>query len=265
MLGSGAAFTRSIRPAGHHLTDLPLSHGGAAHVKRRAAWVSWSSGKDSAWALHRALADPTLEVRGLLTTMTTAFDRVSMHAVRRRLLEDQARRLHLPLRTVELPWPCPNQVYEAAFMEALQVAAGQDIKAVVFGDLFLEDVRAYREHLLAPTSLEPCFPLWAEDTTQLADEMLSAGLRARVTCIDPRVLDASVAGRLWDAAVLRDLPAAVDPCGERGEFHTYVVDSPDFTSPVEVEAGERVLRDGFWFADLLPPASPADASPHPGD
>lgn len=257
MLGSGAAFHAVGSTGDASSYRFAPSAVDGPDVKRRAAWVSWSSGKDSAWALHRALADPTLEVRGLLTTMTTAFDRVSMHAVRRRLLGAQARRLGLPLHTVELPWPCPNPLYEAAFTEALQVAAGQGVTAIVFGDLFLEDVRAYRERLLAPTSLQPCFPLWAEDTTQLADEMLSAGLRARITCVDPRVLDASFAGRTWDADLLRVLPPAVDPCGERGEFHTFVVDSPDFTGPVEVEPGERVQRDGFWFADLLPAADVA--------
>lgn len=233
-------------------------------MKPRPAWVSWSSGKDSAWALHRALADPSLEVRGLLTTLTTTFDRVSMHGVRRELLEAQSRRLCLPVHTVELPWPCPNQVYEEAFTRALDVASGQGITAIVFGDLFLEDVRAYRERLLAPSSLTPCFPLWGQDTARLADEMLRAGLRARITCIDPRQLDPSFAGRPWDATLLHDLPPAVDPCGERGEFHTFVVDSPDFTGPIDAQPGERVLRDGFWFADLLAPPSP-DAQAAAGD
>jgi uncharacterized protein (TIGR00290 family) len=221
-------------------------------VTPRPAWVSWSSGKDSAWALHRALADPTLEVRALLTTITATFDRVSMHGVRRALLEDQADRLRLPLRTVELPWPCPNDVYEAAFTGALDTAAREGITAIVFGDLFLEDVRAYRERLLAPTPITPCFPLWNADTTALANEMLRAGIRARVTCVDRRVLDASFAGRTWDATLLGDLPSSVDPCGERGEFHTFVLDSPDFSTQVKAVPGERVLRDGFWFADLVP-------------
>lgn len=215
------------------------------------AWVSWSSGKDSAWALHRALADPALDVRGLLTTVTAAFDRVSMHGVRRTLLEEQARRLDLPLHTVDLPWPCPNQVYEDRFGDALQTAATQGIRVIVFGDLFLEDVRAYRERLLAPTPLTPQFPLWALDTSRLAAEMLGAGLGATITCVDPHALDPSFAGRRWDAATLRDLPPTVDPCGERGEFHTFVTESPDFAAAVAVEPGERVLRDGFWFADLL--------------
>ncbi len=220
-------------------------------VSRRPAWVSWSSGKDSAWALHRALADPTLEVRALLTTVTALFDRVSMHGVRRELLEGQAERLHLPLHTVELPWPCPNQVYEEAFTRALEAAAGEGIAAIVFGDLFLEDVRAYRERLLARTPMRPCFPLWGEDTTGLANEMLRAGIRACVTCVDPRVLEASFAGRSWDAAFLADLPPAVDPCGERGEFHTFVLDAPEFATPVPTMPGRRVLRDGFCFADLM--------------
>lgn len=254
MLDSGAACARSVRPATHHVTDLPPSARHVPDLRRRTAWVSWSSGKDSAWALHQALADPGFEVRGLLTTITATYDRVSMHGVRRRLVEAQARRLRLPLHTVELPWPCPNQVYEEAFSGALETAARQGVTEIVFGDLFLEDVRAYRERLLSPTSLTPHFPLWGRDTTQLAEEMLGAGLRARITCLDPRHLDPSFAGRAWDGAVLRDLSPAVDPCGERGEFHTFVVDSPDFGRPVEVAPGERVLRDGFWFADLLPSA-----------
>ena len=223
-------------------------------MNRRAAWVSWSSGKDSAGALHRALADPDLEVRGLMTTMTEPFDRVSMHGVRRTLVEAQADRLGLPLRTVELPWPCPNQVYEAAFTRALQAATREGITAIVFGDLFLEDVRAYRERLLEGTAMKACFPLWGWDTTALANEMLRAGIVATVTCVDPRALHPSFAGRVWDAALLGDLPPDVDPCGERGEFHTFVLESPEFTSPVAVESGERVLRDGFWFADLVPGA-----------
>ncbi|MBO0703118.1 MAG: adenine nucleotide alpha hydrolase [Candidatus Dormibacteraeota bacterium] len=221
-------------------------------MTRRPAWVSWSSGKDSAWALHRALADPTLEVRGLLTTLTAAFDRVSMHGVRRALAVAQAHRLRLSLHTVELPWPCPNDVYEAAFARALEVAAGDGITVLVFGDLFLEDVRVYRERLLAASGVIPAFPLWGEDTARLAGEMLRSGIQARITCVDPRTLDRSFAGRSWDGELLRELPATVDPCGERGEFHTFVLDSPDFSSPVQVTSGERVLRDGFWFADLLP-------------
>lgn len=223
------------------------------------AWVSWSSGKDSAWALHRALADPTLDVRGLLTTTTATFGRVSMHGVRRPLVEARARRLGLPVHTVDLPWPCPNQVYEKRFALALEEAGAAGITAIVFGDLFLEDVRAYREQLLAPTALRPRFPLWGEDTRLVAAEMLRAGLCATLTCVDPRALDGSLAGRRWDSTLLEELPPTVDPCGERGEFHTFVTGSPDFTAAVPVEPGERVLRDGFWFADLLPVGSPGNA------
>lgn len=229
-----------------------MSSSSSSSSRRRPAWVSWSSGKDSAWALHLARADPTLEVQGLLTTLTAPFDRVSMHGVRRALVEAQTARLGLPLHTVELPWPCPNEVYEAAFTGALDEGARAGITEVVFGDLFLDDVRAYRERLLAPTPMTPHFPLWHRDTTALAAEMQQRGVRARLTCVDPRALDPSFAGRTWDAALLRDLPAAVDPCGERGEFHTFVLDSPDFTSPVPAEPGEQVLRDGFCFADLVP-------------
>ncbi|MGH7910953.1 MAG: ATP-binding protein [Candidatus Dormibacteraceae bacterium] len=229
----------------------PLTTRAGDGAKRRA-WLSWSSGKDSAWALYRALQDPHLEVRGLLTTITRDFDRVSMHAVRRSLVERQAARLGVPLHVVELPWPCPNEVYEASTRSALAGAADQGVDVLLFGDLFLADVRAYRERLLAGTGVEPRFPLWGEDTRALTEEMLAGGLRARITCVDPRVLDPSFAGRPWDGSFLAALPRGVDPCGEHGEFHTFVVDSPDFTAPVGTSPGRRVLRDGFWFADLIP-------------
>lgn len=234
----------------NNLTDP----GGAGCGSRRPqpAWVSWSSGKDSAWALHRALVDPLLDVRGLLTTVSAAFDRVSTHGVRRALLQAQAQRVGLPLHTVDLPQPCPNDVYEERFACVLQTAAEQGIRVLVFGDLFLADVRAYRERLLTPTGLRPHFPLWGEDTTALAAEMLEAGLEATITCVDPSALAPTFAGRRWDSTTLRDLPPTVDPCGERGEFHTFVTHSPDFSAPLRVEPGERVERDGFWFADLLP-------------
>jgi uncharacterized protein (TIGR00290 family) len=217
----------------------------------RAAWMSWSSGKDSAFALEMARRGEDLDVRGLLTTVTAAFDRVSMHGVRRSLLERQAERLGLPLIVVEIPSPCPNAVYERKMADAVAVARADGIEAVVFGDLFLEDVRAYRERMLAGTGLTPVFPLWGRLTSALAHDMLAAGVRATITCLDPKMMPRQFAGRAWDEPLLGQLPKDVDPCGEHGEFHTFVWDAPGFSSPIPVEAGEVVEREGFVFADLV--------------
>jgi uncharacterized protein (TIGR00290 family) len=213
--------------------------------------MSWSSGKDSAYALAEAERSGDVEIVGLITTVTATFDRVAMHAVRRELLELQARALGLPLFTVEIPSPCTNEIYEQAFGGALRRARGDGITHVVFGDLFLEDIRAYREAQLAALDLTPVFPLWGRDTRTLAHEMIASGIRARLTCVDPRQLDRSFAGRSFDELLLADLPAHVDPCGERGEFHTFVTHSPRFASPLTVMLGDTVERDGFVFADLL--------------
>ena len=218
-------------------------------------WVSWSSGKDSTFALRAARQDPALEVTGLLTTLNGQADRVAMHAVRRVLLEAQADRLGLPLHQVQLPWPCTNEIYEQRMAAAIETAAAQGVQTMVFGDLFLEDVRAYRENALAGTGMRPLFPLWQQPTDTLARQMIDDGVRAVLTCVDPAQLPAAFVGRQFDADLLADLPEGVDPCGERGEFHTFVWDGPGFSRPIDVEVGEIVERDGFVYADVLPVTS----------
>jgi len=221
-------------------------------MARAQAWLSWSSGKDSAFALHALRDDPSVDVVCLLTTVNAAADRVAMHAVRRELLEAQADRLGLPLHAVELPWPCPNEVYEERMGAAIAVAEAEGVDTVVFGDLFLEDVRAYREQALAATAVSPSFPLWHRPTDALAREMIQTGIRAVITCVDPAQAPAELIGRAFDEDLLADLPAGVDPCGERGEFHTFVWDSPSFRAPIPIEVGEVVERDGFVFCDVVP-------------
>lgn len=212
--------------------------------------LSWSSGKDSAWALHVLRRDAEIEICGLLTTINAEFQRVAMHGTRRSVLEAQARAVALPLWPVPLPWPCSNEIYESRMSEVCGRAVAEGIDGVAFGDLFLEDVRAYREKQLAPTGLEPLFPLWGIPTAALAREMIAGGLRARLTCVDPRVLPAAFAGREFDEALLRDLPAEADPCAERGEFHTCAYAGPMFAEALRLEPGEVVTRDGFVFADF---------------
>ena len=219
--------------------------------------LSWSSGKDAAWTLHALRMAGEVEVVGLLTSLNAAFDRVAMHAVRRTLVEAQAESVGLPLIVVPLPWPCSNPEYEAAMEYALEEAQEKlAITHVAFGDLFLEDIRRYREEKMAQhTGLTPMFPLWDIPTDTLARQMIVAGLRARLTCIDPRRLPVSFAGREFDAALLDDLPPGVDPCGEAGEFHTFANGGPMFAHPISITLGEIVERDGFCFADLLPQPS----------
>ena len=212
--------------------------------------VSWSSGKDSAWMLHVLKQDAAVEIGGLLTTMNEEFDRVAMHAVRRRLVEAQAEAAGVPLRTVPLPWPCTNDEYESRMRAAVSQAVSEGFTHVAFGDLFLEDVRKYREDRLAGTGLTPLFPIWGIPTDQLATQMVESGLRSVLTCINPKHLDRSFAGRQFDRSLLADLPAGVDKCGERGEFHSFAWDGPMFNHPVTVSVGEVVDRDGFVFADL---------------
>jgi len=214
--------------------------------------LSWSSGKDSAWALHLLRQDPDIEIAALLTTFNGAADRVAMHAVRRHLVETQAQRIELPLWSVDLPWPCSNAVYEDLMRGMCRRAREEGITAVAFGDLFLEDIRDYRERQLDGTGLKPLFPVWQIPTSELAAELIRSGVKAKVTCIDLAKLNASYAGREYDRDFLASLPPGIDPCGENGEFHTFVYDTPSFSSAIGVEVGERLERDGFAFADVLP-------------
>lgn len=220
----------------------------------KRALLSWSSGKDSAWALHVLQQRDDVRVVGLLTTFNETADRVAMHAVRRELVEAQAALAGLPLWPIYLPWPCTNDMYEARMQLAIERARQEGITHIAFGDLYLADVRAYRERQLAGTGIEPLFPLWGtpDDTPVLARQMLAANLRAVLTCVDPRQLDARFVGRSFDADLLADLPAGVDPCGERGEFHTFCCAGPMFATPINVHVAEPTLRDGFWFVDVVP-------------
>lgn len=224
------------------------------------AVVAWSSGKDGAYALHEVRRGGGLDVVGLLTTVTRPYGRVSMHGVREELLAAQARAVGLPLRTVDLPVPCPNAAYEAAMAAALAGLRAEGVEVVVFGDLFLEDVRAYRERSMAGTGLRAVFPLWGRSTDALAREMIRSGLEATIVCLDPRKVPRRLAGRRFDPGLLAELPRSVDPCGEYGEFHTFVSAGPMFERPVAVLPGAVVERDGFVFADLRPaPSSPGVA------
>lgn len=215
--------------------------------------LSWSSGKDSAWALHLLSQREGVRIAGLLTTFNSAADRVAMHAVRRSLVEEQAARTGLPLWPVELPWPCSNAQYELLLGQICERAVAEGIDSIAFGDLFLQDIRAYRERQLQGTGLEPLFPVWQMPTEQLAKEMIAAGVKAKITCVDPAKLSREYAGRDFDAAFLKSLPESVDPCGENGEFHTFVYESPVFTRPIEVRIGDIVERDHFVFADVVKP------------
>jgi uncharacterized protein (TIGR00290 family) len=216
------------------------------------AFLSWSSGKDSAYALCEARRLGLAEVVGVLTTLSEAYDRVAMHGVRAALLERQIGALGLPSLKVMLPSPCPNAVYESRFASACAQLSSQGVRHIVFGDLYLEDIRAYRERQLAALGMHGIFPLWRRDTAALAREMIASGLEAHLVCIDPRRLERSFAGRRFDAALLAALPPEVDPCGENGEFHTVVSAGPMFPAPIAVRVGEIVEREGFVFADVLP-------------
>lgn len=222
----------------------------------RRVLLSWSSGKDSAWALHVLRENPDIEVVGLLTTVNTTHDRVAMHSTRRAILDAQAQATGLPLYVIPLPWPCSNEVYEREMQAALTSARKHAVTHIAFGDLFLEDIRAYRIKQLKGSGIEPLFPIWHEPTEPLARRIIDAGVKAVLTCVDPKKLSGSFAGREFDHAFLDELPEGIDPCGENGEFHTCVTAGPMLRKPLRIAMGEVIERDGFYFADLtqVPPA-----------
>ncbi len=218
---------------------------------KQNAYMAWSSGKDAAWALHEARKDSGLNIVGLLTTVTQAFDRVSMHGVRRALLEEQAASVGLPLHVVEIPAPCSNEIYETLMSKAMERARAEQVDTIVFGDIFLAGIRAYRERQLSRAGMTARFPLWNKNPKTLAREMLRGGLEATVTCVDTKVLSADFAGRPYDESFLDLLPTGVDPCGENGEFHTLVTRGPMMKTPLDTVVKQIVSRDGFLFADVL--------------
>jgi uncharacterized protein (TIGR00290 family) len=226
--------------------------GGSSPIPKRAALVSWSGGKDSCLALHEVLRGGEFSVEALLTTVTRDYGRISMHGVRRILLERQAASLGIPLKEILISKGATNAEYEARMDEALAAARVRGVRAVVFGDLFLADIRAYRERQLAQHGLGGIFPLWGRNTSAVIGDFLRKGFQAVVVCVDPAKLDPSFAGRTIDGKFLSDLPSSVDPCGENGEFHTFVFDGPIFAKPVTFRLGEVVCRDSFWFCDLVP-------------
>jgi uncharacterized protein (TIGR00290 family) len=221
------------------------------------ALISWSSGKDCAFALHHARQSGAFEIVGALTTVTETFHRVSIHGVRDEILRAQLDAAGLSPLIVPIPYPCPNEIYEARMGEAIVQAKRDGITHIIFGDLFLEDVRAYRVEKLKDTGITPVFPLWRKPTAQLARDMIASGMKAHLVTVDLARLPASFAGRKFDEALLADLPDGIDPCGENGEFHTCVVDGPMFRRPLRVAAGEQVIRDGFAYRDLLLESVPA--------
>jgi uncharacterized protein (TIGR00290 family) len=219
---------------------------------RAKALIAWSSGKDSAWALHEARRTGEFDIVGAVTTVTDTFGRVSMHGVREAILQAQLAAAGLPSIVVRIPYPCPNEVYEARMAEALAAAKADGISAIIFGDLFLEDIRAYRVAKLAGTGIEPLFPLWQRPTDQLAQDMIAGGLETYLATVDLKKLPTSFAGRKFDQALLADFPPGIDPCGENGEFHSCVVAGPMLSRRIEVRVGPTVERDGFAYADFLP-------------
>jgi uncharacterized protein (TIGR00290 family) len=215
----------------------------------KKTWLSWSSGKDSAWALHVLRQSDKHEVTGLFTTINSAFDRVAMHAVRVALLREQALAVGLPLHLIGIPYPCSDEQYAVAMTDFVASAQSDGMQCMAFGDLFLQDIRRYREERMQGTGIAPVFPLWERPTRELLAEMLAGGLRAVLTCVDPKVLPAEFAGCELTLELLDSMPSGIDPCGENGEFHTFVFDGPMFARPLDIEMGEVVERDGFVFAD----------------
>lgn len=211
--------------------------------------LSWSSGKDSAYALHLLLRDPSIELLGLFTTINKEFERVAMHAVRLRLLKEQAKQIGLPLHIIELPFPCSNEDYEKIMTEFVDKIQEEKIEAVAFGDLYLEDVRDYRIKQMEGTGIEPIFPCWGLDTSELSRTLVRIGVKAKISCIDPKKISTDFAGSSFDGELLDSLSSDIDPCGENGEFHTFVWDSPDFKRPINITRGETVERDSFIFTD----------------
>jgi uncharacterized protein (TIGR00290 family) len=240
--------------SGHRVEARPWpseDRGDTRAMSATALALSWSGGKDSALALWR-LRGERLEPVALITTVTESYDRISMHGVRRELLARQAQALGLPLVEILIPPGCVNDVYETRMAQAFATSPLSDVEAVAFGDLFLDEVRAYREQRLAAAGMRGVFPLWGQDTSALAREFLDAGFEATLVCIDPRMLDRTFAGRRYDKQLLAELPPSVDPCGENGEFHTFVHAGPIFAAPIAYATGEIVERDGFVFCDLIP-------------
>ena len=259
------ALIRRIDPRGKYhpavrlVVGLQIFHSGTEcpggrNCMKPAALLSWSSGKDCAWALHLLRQRAEVEVVGLVTTYNESFQRVAMHGVRMELVEAQAKAARLPLWAIPLPWPCSNEVYEERMRAVIERAHAEGIHAFAFGDLHLSDIREYRERQLAGSGLEPLFPVWGTpaDTPKLARSMIAEGVRATLTCVDPKQLAPEFVGREFDYSLLADLPPSTDSCGERGEFHTFCHAGPMFDHPISVNVGERIERDGFWFADLLP-------------
>lgn len=214
--------------------------------------MCWSGGKDSSLALHAVLKDPSFRVEALLTTVTADYERISIHGVRRTLLHEQTKAIGLPLEEIRIPAGASNAAYELAMKECLLRYRSKGISRVIFGDLFLQDIRQYRENRLAELGMEGFFPLWKKDTRKLAQDFIAEGFRAYIVCVDPKQIESSFCGREFDHAFLSELPASVDPCGENGEFHTFVYDGPIFRQAVKVKKGEVVHREGFWFCDLIP-------------
>ena len=213
--------------------------------------MSWSSGKDSAYALHLLLKDPTINLVGLFTAVNQEFERVAMHAVRLQLLKDQAKQIGLPIHIIEIPFPCSNKDYEKIMGKFIAKIQKDDIEQVAFGDLYLEDIRDYRVTQMNGTGIKPIFPCWGIDTTELSKTIIDIGIKANITCIDPKQISSDFAGHAFNQELLDDLPSEVDPCGENGEFHTFVYDSPDFKNPVDIKQGETIERDGFVFTDWI--------------